>query len=63
MTGPRVVVSCQEPPHEPAAAAASYNNQAAVFLATGVHGAVTIRSRADGCQVEAFRTGLRLRWP
>jgi len=57
---PRVVVSCQEPPRRPGLAQEPFSPRGATFLATWRHGAVTLRSQADGLIVETFLT--RQRW-
>jgi competence protein ComEC len=56
---PRVVVSCEGPPHGPIRPPEPYTARGAVFLGTWPHGAVTIRSHESGLLVETFTTTQR----
>ncbi|MCI0464368.1 MAG: ComEC/Rec2 family competence protein [Gemmataceae bacterium] len=56
---PAVVVSCQGPPKGTARVAERFEQVGARFLGTWPHGAVTVRSGANGLTIETFRTGKR----
>jgi competence protein ComEC len=57
---PRVAVACQGRPRGKAGAEEVYRQVGARLLGTWPHGAVTVRSSAEGLTVETYRTGLRL---
>jgi competence protein ComEC len=56
---PAVVVSCQGRPRLIAEEKNCYQKRGATYLTTWEHGAVTIRSTADGLWVETYRTAQR----
>jgi competence protein ComEC len=56
---PRVVISCEGPPHGPARAVEPYSSMGAGFLGTWPHGAVTVHSHTSGLVIETFQTGHR----
>ena len=56
---PRVVIACQGPPR--GRFAEPYSAHGARYLGTWPHGAITVRSNAEGMTVETFVTGERWR--
>lgn len=58
---PRLAVSCQEPPRNPAAPPDVYTARGVPYWPTWPHGAVTVESRPNDLTAETFVTGLRLR--
>jgi competence protein ComEC len=59
---PKVIVSCQAPPIWPSRGPDPYEAVGGQRLATWEHGAVTVRSSAEGLVVETFKTGKRWQW-
>jgi competence protein ComEC len=55
---PRLVVACQGPPRGPARQHESYRAQGAAVLGTWPHGAISIKSHANGLWVTTFRSKL-----
>jgi competence protein ComEC len=56
---PKVVISCEGPPHGPTRPAEPYTPIGARFLGTWPHGAITVHSHTTGIVVETFQTGHR----
>lgn len=59
---PRLVISCQGPPHWPSRGNNPYIERGVPVLGTWPHGAVTVRSRDAGLTVETFVTKQHLEW-
>jgi competence protein ComEC len=60
---PRIVISCQKAPRSPPRGPTPYQEVGARYLTTWEHGAVTLRSTAEGLFVETYRTGERWKVP
>jgi competence protein ComEC len=59
---PKIIVSCQAPPVWPPRGPDPYQAVGGQRLATWEHGAVTVRSSAEGLVAETFKTGKRWQW-